>query len=111
MKVYACPDECQFPEPDYSNYNPDNERKREEEHQLKLKQWLADAGYTGPYTGEIYSTPRADGYANYMIGDKGRSGILIHLPYGDGWDSPDVEYLPKAEIIKRIKQRKSWPTR
>lgn len=108
MKVYSCPDECAAPEPDYSNYDFAKEQKLQEEHTAKLKSWLISQGYTGKYTGEIYQTARGDGYALYMIGDKGRSGILIHLPYGDAWDDPDVGFVPKTEIVKRIEQRKNW---
>lgn len=107
MKVYACPEECPAPEPDYSNYDFAKEQKRQDEHQAKLKAWLQANGYSGKYTGEIYATPRGDGYAQYMVGD-GRSFCLIHLPYGDAWDDPDVRYLPKKEIIKRIERLKNW---
>lgn len=40
-----------------------------------------------------------------MLGDKGRGGVLIHLDYGDGYHSRDVEFLPKKEVIERIMQR------
>lgn len=108
MKVYACPKECPAPEPDYKNYDFAKEQKRQEEHTAKLRAWLIQQGYSGKYTGEIYQAPRGDGYALYMIGDGGRKFCLIHLPYGDAWDDPDVQYLPKAEIIKRIERRKNW---
>jgi hypothetical protein len=41
-----------------------------------------------------------------MLGDKGRGGILIHLPYGDAWQSRDVQFLPKSEIVRRIEADK-----
>ena len=109
MKVYGCPDECAWSDPDYANYDFDKERKREEEHAAKLKAWLIEQGYSGQYTGEIFQEPHADGYAQYMMGDKAGKSILIHLPYGDGWDSRNVEFLPRAEVIRRIEVRKKWP--
>jgi hypothetical protein len=105
MKVYSCPDEVKWDEPDYKNYDSDREQKREAEHLEKLKAWLIEAGYNGKYTGEIVRFPRGDGYAQYMMAD-GKKSCLIHLPYGDAWDYPDVEFLPKKEIIKRINQWK-----
>lgn len=108
MKVYACPEECPAPEPDYKNYDFAKEQKRQEEHSAKLKQWLIDAGYSGSHTGDIFAMPMGDGYAQYMIGDKGRSGILIHLPYGDAWDSPNAQYIPYKEVIRRSGLRKNW---
>jgi hypothetical protein len=104
MKVYACPKEVPAPTPDYSNYDHNVEQEREREHQNKLAEWLRANGYDGPHTGKVYSTPVADGHASYMFGDKGRSGILIHLPYGDAWESRDVSFLTKAEIVSRLIQ-------
>ncbi len=108
MKVCAPPDEVPWSEPDYANYDPAKEARREEEHRIALKEWLIKAGYDGKYTGEILSEPMADGYANYMMADKGRSSFLVHLPYGDAWDSRNVEFLPRAEVIKRIERKKNW---
>lgn len=107
MKVYSCPAEVPWAETDYINYDPAKEASRELEHMIKLKEWLIQAGYTGKYTGEVLSEPRGDGYANYMMAD-GKKSCLIHLPYGDAWDCPNVEFLPKAEVIKRIERRKAF---
>lgn len=109
MKVYSVPAELPAPEPDFRNYDFDRERRREQEHQEKLKEWLREQGYTGARTGEILSEPMADGYANYMLAEnaRGARGILIHLPYGDGWHSPNVEHLPKKEVHRRIDARKA----
>ena len=102
MKVYSCPAEVPAPKPDYRNWNCEAETAREEEHSAALKQWLIDGGYNGPHTGGIASFGVADGYARYMLADKGRSSILIHLPYGDVYQYQHVEYLPKAEILRNI---------
>jgi hypothetical protein len=32
----------------------------------------------------------------------GRAFGLIHLPYGDAYQSRDVGFLPKKEIIRRL---------
>lgn len=112
MKVYACPEECPTPQIDYSNYDHDKETAREEKHTKELKEWLIEAGYKGPHTGKIYSTPIADGAALYMVADakrgSGLSSCLIHLEYGDAYNDPDVGFLPKAEIIRRIKSREDF---
>lgn len=105
MKIYAPP--VKWDEPNYTNYNPDTERTREESHRAALRDWLKTNGYTGKYSGEIFRTPMADGYACYMLAEgKGKKAFLIHLPYGDAWNSRDVRFLPKAEIIKRIESDK-----
>ncbi len=108
MKVYSCPDEVQFPEPDFTSYDLAKEQAREQAHSEALKAWLIEQGYTGPYTGEILLEPHADGYAQYMMAD-GRSSCLIHLPYGDAWNSPNVTHLPKKEVIARIKRSRAQP--
>ena len=102
MKVYACPKEIAFPDTDYANFNLEKELAREEQHTADLKQWLTDNGFDGPNTGRVYSVPVADGHASYMFADKGRSSFLVHLPYGAAYQSRDVEFVPEAEIIKRM---------
>lgn len=108
MKVYNLPEEVPAPTPDYHNYNFNKEQQREKEHENQLKQYLLNNGYAGALTGEIYQEPMGDGYALYMYGDAGAKSILIHLPYGDAWDSQNVSFIPRKEIIKRITARKSF---
>lgn len=113
MKVYTCPKQVPAPKPDYANYDSAKEIAAEEQHMADLKAWLVKQGFTGKYTGEIYRTHVADGYAQYMFADvpKGYTSpkpFLIHLPYGDAYDSRDVEFLPKKEIIARIEAEKKF---
>lgn len=105
MKIYTCPVEVPAPEPDYSNYDNKKQAAAEDKHMTDLKAWLKKHGYPGKYTGEIYSEGVADGSALYMVAD-GRSFCLIHLPYGDAYQSRDVGFLPKKEIIRRIESNK-----
>lgn len=107
MKIYTLPDEVPAPVVDYSNYNHKKAQKDEENHQAELKQYLIGLGYDKPLTGEILQEPMADGYALYMVMDGGRNWGLIHLPYGDAYDSPNVQFLPKAEVKRRIQARKN----
>ena len=103
VKIYSCPDEVAFADPDYANYDTNVELARQETHSAELKAWLLANGWAGPRTGQILQEPHADGYALYMYGDaEGRKACLIHLPYGDKWNSPNVEHLPKKEILARM---------
>lgn len=106
MKVYAAPAGITLT-PDYSNYNREAEQKKEEAYKAEIKKWLTENGYNGPLTGEVASFGVADGYAQYMLGDKGRSGILIHLDIGDGYQFPYVERLTKADIVQSINRDKN----
>jgi len=101
MKVYALPKELPAPAVDYGNYNREIVARNEGEHQKRLVEWLKKAGFTGKRTGEIVSFQVADGYAQYMLGD-GKKSCLIHLTYGDAYSYRDVQFLPKAEVLKRI---------
>ncbi len=47
----------------------------------------------------------ADGYALYMFADAGAKSVLVHLPYGDGYDYPDVRYIPKTEVLRRMNSK------
>ncbi len=107
MKIYSCPKEVPAPEPDYSNYDHTKELRAEEEHQTKLAAWLRSKGYTGKHTGAIYREGVADGYAVYMLAD-GPKSCLIHLPYGDAYQSQNAQFVPKAEIVKRIDAKKQF---
>lgn len=107
MKVYSTP--IPAPEPDYKNYDFAAEQKREEAHQEQVKQWLLTNGYAGPRTGQTIFFGVGDGHAVYMYADASRSSALIHLPYGDGYQFPEVRYIPKAEILKRMDQQAKRP--
>ncbi len=113
MKVYTCPKEVPAPKPDYRNYDHVKEQAAEDKHMADLKAWLVKQGFTGKYTGEIYSVGVADGHAQYMLADvpKGYTSpksFLIHLPYGDAYQSRDIEFIPKKEIIRRIDAHKKF---
>lgn len=109
MKVYSCPASIPEPTYDYGNYSTEKMFEAERQHSAKLKTWLKASGYAGANTGKIYSTPAGDGYAQYMYADRGAQSALFHLPYGDAWHAADVQYVPRAEILKRIKQQETWP--
>ncbi len=107
MKIYSCPAQVPAPKPDYANYNHAKELQREEEHQAKLKAFLLANGYPGKHTGAIYSEGVADGHALYMLAD-GPKSCLIHLPYGDGYQSRNAQFVPKSEVIRRIEGEKRF---
>lgn len=100
MKIFTCPTQVPPPKPDYSNYNHEKAMLAEKDHENRLREWLKANGYPGKHTGLIYSVGVADGSADYMIAD-GRTFCLIHLPYGDAYQSRDVQFIPKKEIIRR----------
>ena len=108
MKIYGIPEEVPAPEVDYSNYDFKKQEAAEKKHMKDLKKFLISMGYDKPMTGEILQEPIADGYAVYMVADAGRQWGLIHLEYGDGYHSPNVEFLTKAEVKKRIEARKNF---
>ncbi len=103
MKVFG--PYTRLPEPDYRNYDWREESKKEKAHQEMEAAELRRQGFTGPNTGRILQIPVADGHAIYMYADNGAKSILIHLPYGDGYQSRDVEFLPRKEVLARIEQR------
>lgn len=108
MQIFDVPTQVPPPTPDYTNYDWDKERQAEEDHIRRLKEWLRANGYTGKYTGEIYSEGVADGYARYMVAQGPRKFVLIHLPYGDAYQARDVQFLPRYEIIRRIEAEKKF---
>jgi hypothetical protein len=106
MKVYGLPKELEatIPVNDYANESYDEWMENEAKHKKTIKAWLLTHGYKGKHTGKLLQMPIADGYAEYMLAD-GSPSMLLHLPYGDAWESPDVQFLPKKEVLRRIKGR------
>lgn len=110
MKVYGLPEELEATLPGML-LNWRECEKAEEAHKETVKQWLIENGYDGPNTGREYRSPVADGHARYMYADRKGSPILVHLPYGSGWQARDIEFIPAREIIKRMNQqdkRNAW---
>jgi hypothetical protein len=100
MKVYALPDTLPVPEFSFDG----DWQAREEAHRESVRKWIKDNGYTGPASGKVLRLPYADGYAEYMLAD-GKGSFLFHLPYGDGYDDRNVNFLPKKEVLARIEQQ------
>lgn len=107
MKVYSLPKEIPAPEVDYSNYNHEKVAADEAKHKADLKAYLIKGGYTGKNTGKTIRFQVADGYAVYMLAE-GKTSCLVHLPYGDGYEYRDVQYIPKAEILRRVKSEEAF---
>lgn len=101
MKIYSLPSHLPAPTIDYVNYDRDIVAAREKVHQLRLKDFLISFGFKGKHTGKIFETPWANGAAIYMLAD-GAPSCLVHLPYGDAWECPNTQFLPKKEILARI---------
>jgi hypothetical protein len=108
MKVYSLSAEVPAPEVDYMNYDHAKATAAEEAHQKAVKKYLTDLGYTGKNTGRIYREGVADGYAQYMVAEAPRGSnakvkfFLVHLPYGDAWQSRTVGYMTKKGILDLI---------
>lgn len=101
MKIYSCPPAVSAPQHDYRNYDRAKAMAAEAQHREALKTWLINHGYSGRHTGGVFREQVADGHAEYMLAD-GPKSFLIHLPYGDGYQSRNVEFLPKREVVRRI---------
>lgn len=108
MKIYTLPDEVPMPVFDYLKMSIDEIQDLESNHREDLKNHLISLGYDKPLTGEIYSEVVGDGRAMYMVADGGRNWGLVHLPYGDAYESQNVQFLPKSEIKNRINERKKF---
>ena len=111
-KIYAIPTEVPLPDPDYKNYDHLTELICEELFLQRLREWCR-ARFPGDLVGEEVSTPRADGYARYMI-MREKPFAMIHLMLGDAWCAePEWERgMRLSDARKRIegerKFRAAW---
>jgi hypothetical protein len=104
MQVYSSPIDFEH---DFGNYDNDAEEAKIEAHKAQVKDWLVTNGYTGKNTGKIVSFGVADGSAQYMLAE-GRKSALVHLPYWDAYQYRDAKFIPKAEILRRIKMEENY---
>lgn len=110
MKVYATPKE--IPTPDFADALTDNRYDRAKDDaniakfQGDLKDHLIAQGYTGKLTGKVIRFPVADGYAAYMVAQKGASLVLLHLAIHDAYAIPAAHErgLTAADVRAKIKQ-------
>lgn len=114
MQVYAPPDDVKVPDFDEAFVNGRYDMNKDDEiHKAffeRLKKKLREEGYTGPLTGEIVRFPIADGAAQYMVADRPRGMVLIHLPIHDAWSIPEAHArgLRKADIVKLVEGERAW---
>lgn len=109
MKIYSCNDHVSAPEVDVNvPYDRTREAQAEAEYLTAMKTHLRTTlGCTGANTGKILRVPFADGAAQYMLAE-GRQSFLVHLELGDAYHNPDVQYLPKKEVLRRIQSAEAF---
>jgi|SRR5947207_7182107 len=114
MKVFTAPNRIQPPDLATAGmvagrFQPAVYEAAQQEYLQKVRQLLLDQGYTGPHTGEVFRIPWADGYAQYMVAERGKAMALVHLPLGDGWHVPPymTRGLRKADILTDLARTKN----
>ena len=91
-KVYAAPAGYEPPEPDFKNYNPEAEQRKERAYIERLSKWCKEncpPSGKGDLVGEVIATGRGDGYAFYMICQQ-KPLHLIHVEIGDCWRADPI---------------------
>jgi hypothetical protein len=102
-KIYAAPKEIEY-KADWS----EDWRKNDNEYIAKLREHCRKFD-NDPLVGEIIKTPRADGYAQYMVGSV-KPFFLILLPLGDAWRADAIweRGIRLAEARKMVKNEKEF---
>lgn len=109
--IYAPPENCQPPAPDFRNYDVEKTMAREQDFIDKLAKIARNHG-KGDLVGEVVRFGVADGYAQYMIWNH-RPLELVHLPIGDAWQIPEAHArgLRISELRKQIENAKALAAR
>jgi hypothetical protein len=102
MKVFSCPD---LKVPSHSVADLQNWQKIDDAFVAEMATVMRDKyGYTGARTGQVFRIPWADGYAQYMVAERGTTMHLVHVPTGDAWHVPEymTRGLRKADILAAL---------
>jgi hypothetical protein len=113
MKVYSFPEGITVPVLDFTKIDLPALHAAEQEATRQAAEALREQGYTGENTGEEFSIPHADGAARYMVAEGppgSRVFALVHLPYGDKWDSPYSRRVTKKDVLASIARRRNLPS-
>lgn len=86
--IYAPPLEIPFPEPDYRNYDYDEQVKKEEKWIEELR-FFCKKRCKASLVGEIVRVRRGNGYAMYMV-CQNKPFAMIYLPMGAAWRGDDI---------------------
>lgn len=110
-KIYNPPEEV-GPPPSYVLIEDFKEYEKATEEWVKSIQELARKNGTNPLLGEIYRTPVADGYAQYVVWST-RPLALVHLPIYDAWYAPEAleRGLRLSDIKQYIDFQKMWKSK
>lgn len=102
MKVYSPPAHIQQPSTERWISEGFNWQREEKKYLDAISEYLRTIGYNGKLTGKIVQFSVADGAAVYVIGQKGKSLILVHSEFADGYNYPYVHRLTATDIRKQI---------
>jgi len=104
-QIFNAPSEVKQPEMDFTNFDHKKYTADCNQYYADLKTYLKSQGYNGKNMGETIRFPHADSYAEYMVASM-RPLMLIHIPLGDAWHSPDVDLMTAKRVQQKIDGQK-----
>jgi hypothetical protein len=92
-----------------TDYTPNAYVEDQEANRVANEEAVRALGYTGKRTGKLVTDPVADGVATYMVMETPTGTInLMHMDWGDGYESRWAHRWTKKDILDMIKRREQW---
>ena len=106
-QILTAPAGFEPPEIDYRS----DWQKQESDYLERLARLARDSAGANPHPliGEIYRSPRGDGYAQYMVW-RARPLQLVWIELGDAWEisAPEARGLRLSDIKQQVEWNQNW---
>ena len=103
MKIYSAPSHLVAPQPDRARYDAAAQEAADLAYKAEVKKYIIGLGYDGPNTGKTVKYSVADGYALYMIVEKGKSFGLMHLDMFATYSYPYINRQKKSDVMALLR--------
>lgn len=104
MKIFAATVPSRFNYDDRETTLEEKIEVNRQANEAAVRSW----GYTGAHTGKIVQDQVADGYASYMVMEKGKSISLMHMDWIDGYQSRWAHRWTRSDVVGLIKRREAF---
>jgi hypothetical protein len=104
VKIFAATVPSRFNWQDTATTTDEKIELNRQANEAAVRSW----GYTGARTGKIVRDQVADGYASYMVMEKGKAISLMCMDWIDGYQSPWAHRWTRGDVVKLIERQEAF---